>query len=312
MGEEALKEAPKGVDLLIADYKLPGISGSELVGRIRTKFPTVKVIMISGMMEDQLTQSARELEVDFRLKKPMEIEEFLAAARTCLHLQERGGEAGNADNQILQSRTKTILDQLQADLNAISCLLVAENGEIISRAGSLPEKNFETRWIPAILNAGMADSKILHLFPTSIGDGLHAYMGSSFHMVIISVFENTLIAALKPEPGYSHLLMSLGVVIEAQRNLIKVMSGKVTESLPSKPVTRTEAKLTSERVEKTTEKETAPKEETDDFAAKLSKATPKLAEADLDKFWEEPEEAESTGGEGLTYKEAQKKRLFEG
>jgi len=96
----------------------------------------------------------------------------------------------------------------------------------------------------------MADSKILHLFPTSIGDGLHAYMGSSFHMVIISVFENTLIAALKPEPGYSHLLMSLGVVIEAQRNLIKVMSGKVTESLPSKPVTRTEAKLTSERVEK--------------------------------------------------------------
>jgi len=90
-GEEALKEAPKGVDLLIADYKLPGISGSELVGRIRTKFPTVKVIMISGMMEDQLTQSARELEVDFRLKKPMEIESS-GCSRTCLHLQERGGE----------------------------------------------------------------------------------------------------------------------------------------------------------------------------------------------------------------------------
>src|SRR6266540_7227141 len=51
-GEEALLEASrKRVDLLVADYLLPGISGVELMRKIRARNPELKVILISGMAE---------------------------------------------------------------------------------------------------------------------------------------------------------------------------------------------------------------------------------------------------------------------
>src|SRR4030095_8313239 len=51
-GEEALLEASrKRVDLLVADYLLPGISGVELMRKIKARNPELKVIFISGMTE---------------------------------------------------------------------------------------------------------------------------------------------------------------------------------------------------------------------------------------------------------------------
>ena len=48
-GEEALLEASRRkVDLLVTDYLLPGISGVELMRKIRMKSPEMKVIFISG------------------------------------------------------------------------------------------------------------------------------------------------------------------------------------------------------------------------------------------------------------------------
>ena len=46
-GEEALLEASrKKVDLLVADYLLPGISGVELMRKVRARNPELKVIFI--------------------------------------------------------------------------------------------------------------------------------------------------------------------------------------------------------------------------------------------------------------------------
>ena len=51
-GEEALLEASlRKIDLLVADYLLPGISGVELMRKIRARNPTLKVIFITGMTE---------------------------------------------------------------------------------------------------------------------------------------------------------------------------------------------------------------------------------------------------------------------
>ncbi len=48
-GEEALLEASRRkVDLLVADYLLPGISGVELMHKIKARNPELKVIFISG------------------------------------------------------------------------------------------------------------------------------------------------------------------------------------------------------------------------------------------------------------------------
>ena len=46
-----MEASRKKVDLLVADYLLPGISGVELMRKIRARNPELKVILISGMTD---------------------------------------------------------------------------------------------------------------------------------------------------------------------------------------------------------------------------------------------------------------------
>ena len=54
-GEEALKEIKTSqIDLLIADYRLPGINGLELMKEFRLINPDSRVIMISGVADQEI------------------------------------------------------------------------------------------------------------------------------------------------------------------------------------------------------------------------------------------------------------------
>src|SRR5512132_1763839 len=56
-GEEALLEASRRkVDLLVADYLLPGMSGVELMRKVKARTPDLKVIFISGMTDRKARQ----------------------------------------------------------------------------------------------------------------------------------------------------------------------------------------------------------------------------------------------------------------
>ena len=46
------------LDLLVVDYVLPGMDGRELAGRLRPRFPGMKVLFISGHAEEEPVQDA--------------------------------------------------------------------------------------------------------------------------------------------------------------------------------------------------------------------------------------------------------------
>src|SRR5574338_126240 len=49
-GEEALLSAQlRKIDLVVSDYLLPGITGIELIHKIRARHPDVKVVLVSGI-----------------------------------------------------------------------------------------------------------------------------------------------------------------------------------------------------------------------------------------------------------------------
>ena len=51
-GEEAILEATRTkVDLLISDFRLPGITGVELMKKFRVRNPDCKVILITGVSD---------------------------------------------------------------------------------------------------------------------------------------------------------------------------------------------------------------------------------------------------------------------
>lgn len=77
--EEALLEATRfSYDLLITDLRLPGMSGLELIGKIRARQPAIKIIVITALApEDRLFRQTEEVQMDAFLRKPISIAAFI-------------------------------------------------------------------------------------------------------------------------------------------------------------------------------------------------------------------------------------------
>ena len=80
--EEALLESTRfTIDLLVTDWRLPGMSGIELIRKIRVRQPNTKVILITGLsMDDRLGKQRDEAAPDVFIRKPILPAAFIAAA----------------------------------------------------------------------------------------------------------------------------------------------------------------------------------------------------------------------------------------
>jgi CheY-like chemotaxis protein len=77
-GEEALLESTRHkIDLLVADYKLPGISGVELMHKVRARFPEVQVIFITGMTDKKMRDEMLNAGALAIFDKPIPMADFL-------------------------------------------------------------------------------------------------------------------------------------------------------------------------------------------------------------------------------------------
>ena len=77
------------VDLLIVDLILPGMSGTELAGNLRKKFPGIRIIYTSGYTEDILVQKdIIEWDAVF-LEKPFSPDELLGLCAMVLQREEK-------------------------------------------------------------------------------------------------------------------------------------------------------------------------------------------------------------------------------
>jgi CheY-like chemotaxis protein len=75
-GESALELFGEGsFDLVITDYRMPGIDGLELAKLIRERAPQQPILMMTGHMEG-LSRAASQTSVDAVLPKPCKFEEF--------------------------------------------------------------------------------------------------------------------------------------------------------------------------------------------------------------------------------------------
>ena len=89
-GQEALDLwASKRVDLVIADEKMPGMSGTELLARVRQEHPNVCRIVLTGYASIEAAKRAvNEGAVHRFFTKPSSVEELGTAIRETLEQQE--------------------------------------------------------------------------------------------------------------------------------------------------------------------------------------------------------------------------------
>jgi DNA-binding NarL/FixJ family response regulator len=66
-------------DTVILDIRLPGKSGIELLKEIKTRYPGVKVIMLTNFSNAQYRRQCRQLGADHFLNKTLEFEKVIDA-----------------------------------------------------------------------------------------------------------------------------------------------------------------------------------------------------------------------------------------
>ncbi len=137
-GEEALRKmAVEPYDLVIADLRMPGMNGLELLYRVKRRYPQTQLILMTAYGNDRVQQAAHRLQVYRYIAKPFQIEDLINAVRAAL-----GGFTVNTRGVFILSDERyeevaAELGQLQVDTGAQVVLLCDTMGQTIARVGDI-------------------------------------------------------------------------------------------------------------------------------------------------------------------------------
>jgi putative two-component system response regulator len=99
-------------DLVVVDYMMPGLSGTELTQRFRARYPDTPVLMVTANHEMELRHQALEIGVTDFLNKPINNTEFLARAKNMLALNRShkhlADEVRKATAKLVEQERETI------------------------------------------------------------------------------------------------------------------------------------------------------------------------------------------------------------
>ncbi len=73
---EAMDAAPTPFDVIISDWNMPHVDGAELIRDIRTVYPKIPFIMVTGRRDAGSVQDAQRLGVNAYLGKPFTVEDL--------------------------------------------------------------------------------------------------------------------------------------------------------------------------------------------------------------------------------------------
>ena len=150
---EALRQAgTQTPDLIICDYRMPGLSGLELLAEIGIVFPQAGVVMLASRADIAGPLARSGARVEEFIAKPFFVEEATARIKRVLDriiLGKTTREADNSDNVRGTLAQMSVVDLLQTLENGRkSCRLVltqdSERGEMQFRSGQLVHATFGT------------------------------------------------------------------------------------------------------------------------------------------------------------------------
>jgi signal transduction histidine kinase len=87
------ESAPSGIDLLLTDVVMPEMSGPELAHRLRTRYPGLRTIFMSGYTGDAITRHGVLAGGAVYLQKPFTVEQVARTVREVLDRTEEPGRA---------------------------------------------------------------------------------------------------------------------------------------------------------------------------------------------------------------------------
>ena len=312
-GEEALLEASlRKIDLLIADYLLPGISGVELMRKIRVRNPSLKVIFITGMTERKARNEMLNAGAVAMFDKPIPLADFLDAVERSLGLvrtifpPETSREA-EEHRQTLSELLGGFRQQVSAD----AVFLISDRGRVLARAGALYDSSMEVSLLSALMAIFSAGLKVARFIHQDTLDNYHIFRSEDHDLILIPV-------------DSSHALMLAGRNLARAERVLPTVQGmlslrdhveNVLKSLGVAP-----EQLEAEPAQAIPEPEplAPPPQEPEpevDLDALFASANKNSSVKDIDAFWNDAMEKTSnipTNPDVISFEEASKLGLTPG
>jgi len=212
-GEEAILDSSRNkVDLLVSDYRLPGMSGIELMHKVQKNHPQAKIILVTGQTDPKIRKEVAGAGADAFFLKPVPMADFLDAVERHLNLVETSlpPEPIAVDEAEIQRSLPDLLAGLRQELAATAVLLLNDNGRILARAGDLPDSNNEVALISSLLSIHSAGQKVSRLIGQKIASNWYVFDGGKYDLVFAPV-------------GLTHAMLVIGKAIADEHQVLKTI-----------------------------------------------------------------------------------------
>ena len=167
---KVLESAP--INLVITDYKMPRISGLDLIRHIRENFYETEVIMVTGYASVKGAVEAVKMGAEEYLPKPFTDEELFSAVERALNKQElrkvvqAEKPRGISDSHGIIGKSKPVRKMLseieKASRSSATVLVLGESGtgkELVARAIHYSSSRAAAPFVP--INCGAIPEKLL-------------------------------------------------------------------------------------------------------------------------------------------------------
>ncbi len=109
-------------DLLIVDYMMPQLSGTDLTEKFRIRYPDIPVLMVTANHETELRHRALQIGVTDFLNKPLDNVEFLARVKNMLALRQSNKKLSDHAAWLAEEVRKATAQIVAREQETIFCL----------------------------------------------------------------------------------------------------------------------------------------------------------------------------------------------
>jgi CheY-like chemotaxis protein len=323
--EEAMLLAPRRTfDLIVTDVRLPGISGLDLVRRLRTFNPNLKLILITGLSDRQTRKQVEEAGTFAFFYKPIEMGDFLDAVERALGLVEtafapaplvvelpkRQAEINeHAEKKVAEPPTQPAplapLSILKEQLSVLAVLCLEESGQIVSQAGDFSEIGAQSVVLRALISVAQANQKLSQSMSRPVPDYLLVLDGIGYHLCLAPVGLKHLLVLVGNQPFQNNVALAGGLIKSAAKDLLTLLTKPEVDASEQKEATASALALEvvppfepdAELLDALKQVEVTEKDRQaiDDLFSKQDTVNDKVK--DLDDFWDTV--AEQTGSLNL-------------
>jgi ActR/RegA family two-component response regulator len=328
--EEAMLESRRNAfDLVIADIRLPGMDGLEMIRRIRKIHPATQAMIITGGGSPATESEAKNLNIVAYFSKPLNTNDFIGAVQRALGIESK--PAPNA--QAVMTYSPSLADRLSAlrrDLGCLAVYLADLDAQIVARAGDVSAFDIEAmvRTIEVTFSASL---KVCGMLGGLVPQNLHFFDGDEYDAYVLNVGQFYMLVMLFPgDIGARQMGQVARYGRLAADDMLNVLadsgaleSARLREAQPDmgapptmeivspelpEPIVLTPA--SDLQFEPAPAAEPEPAQVLDIKFETLDSAAGDLAGADVDSFWEgalaETEGAENSRGNEISFEQALK------